>query len=412
MVLKKNWVLILIALFLFSGLLVRYLDRVPKRYYCDFRVYYKAGGDFINGKNIYFREDQEITPYKYSPFFAFVFSPLSLLPIKASAAVFFAINFALTIVFFRLAYYLVQTSGIVSVFSGREQVLIYGLTLLCSFRYILLVWDSGQVNILMCVLVLAALSYLSNNKAVGTGAFFAASVLIKYTPAIFIPYLLFKRKYKAVLWTIIFTGAFLLVPALVVGLEKEYSYLSSWIPSIISTSLDKFSYIDFKNQSIYSMLLRFFLPQPYDDNLSSPLFNNILHGSYLTAVLIYLAIFIPGKSKPRGMIIDFAILMICISLFNPNAWMLNFVSLILSYMLLIQHTVAGKGKEKFILGAIILAFILTNIMSKDMFGKSSQDFGCMYSFTTLGSLVIYAALMKLKFSPCLPVPTSDLKNIN
>ena len=193
MVLKKNWVLILIVFIAFSGSLANYISRVPQRHYCDFRVYYKAGQDLIKGKNIYIRDRDDVTPYKYSPFFALVFVPLSLFPIKISAAVFFSINFVLTILFFKLSFNLLQNSGIGTPVSQRDRSLIYGLTLLFTFRYICLVWYSGQVNILMCVLVLLALRSLSKDKTAFSGAFFASSILIKYTPAIFLPYLLVRK---------------------------------------------------------------------------------------------------------------------------------------------------------------------------------------------------------------------------
>ena len=401
MFLKRNLILILMAFIVFSGLLVRYLDRVPDRHYCDFRVYYKAGQDFIRGKNIYFRETQETTPFKYSPFFAFVFAPLSLLPIKASAAVFFTINFCLTILFFRLSFHLVQGSSLAKIFSDRESLLIYVLAVLFSLRYIFLVGDSGQVNILMCTLILAALTFLSKGREGLAGAFLAAAILIKYTPVIFLPYLLYQRKFKTVLWAILFVGLFLIVPALVVGFSKNLFYLSAWGPSIITTSLDHFSYIDSKNQSIFSMFLRFLSPTSYNVHIFFFSFDDALNFGRIAAVILYLAVFIPGKLKPRDMVIDSAVLMICMSLFNPNGWVLSFVSLGLPCMLLIQYLFAIKGKDRFVLFLLITTFILTNIMSRDLLGKGAEAFGCAYSFTTLGGLLIYMALLKLKFSKIL-----------
>ena len=86
---KKGWIAFVVLL-VFAVLLVRYLDRVPKRHYCDFRVYHHAAQDFLAGKDLYFRESMDITPFKYSPFFALLVAPLGFLPIKAAAAVFFA----------------------------------------------------------------------------------------------------------------------------------------------------------------------------------------------------------------------------------------------------------------------------------------------------------------------------------
>jgi len=393
MALKKNLILILAVFIVFSGLLARYLDRVPQRHYCDFRVYYKAGQDFIKGKNIYFRESEEVTPFKYSPFFAFIVAPLSFLPIKVSASVFLAVNFILTILFFKLSFDLVQRSGVVATFSGKDSVLIYGLVLLCSIRYIFLTWDSGQVSILMCVLALASLSFLSKDKTAPAAGFLAASMLVKYMPAVFLPYLFFQRKFKAVFGTLFFIGLLLALPALAVGFQKEIFYLTSWYPSITATSFDAVSYVIPKNQSIFSMVLRLLIPA------TSLSFERALQYGFITALLMYAVVFIPGKSKPRDMITDSALLMICMTLFNPNAWMLNFVSLILPYMLLIQYTVAVRGKDRFVLISLITAYVLTNVTSREFFGVSFEHFGSACSLTTIGSLVLYVSLLKFKFFP-------------
>ncbi len=398
MIQKKNWLCILITLVVFSGFLTNYLDRVPKRHYCDFRVYYKAGQDVLAGKNIYVRETEAVTPFKYSPFFAFLCVPLGKLPIKAAAAVFFTVNFFMTLFIFKLSFDL-AAAGLAASFSIWQRVLIYALTLLASARYILLVWDSGQSSILMCLLILLGFHFLSKEKETPAGAFFASAILVKYTPAIFLPYLLVQRKFKAFCWAVFFGVLFLLIPALIVGLQKDLLYLSSWIPSIVSTSLDQFSYIDNKNQSIYSMFLRFFSPTIYHVNFLSISFDQALFYGRLAVLFIYLAVFIPGKSRSTQSAIDMALLMVCMSLFNPNGWMLNFVSLIPSFVLLIQYTVMNKAKDKFILFSLIAAFVLINITSQSLAGRSVENFGCNYSFTAWGGLIIYAALLKLKFSP-------------
>ena len=161
-----------------------------------------------------------VTPFKYSPFFAFCFVPLGVLP-------------------------------------PSNQFWLYGLGVVCVLRFIFLNWDSGQVVILMAVLVLGALASLSKGKNAWAGAFLAAATLIKYTPVIFLPYLIVRKQYKAVLWTLVFGAVWLLLPVLVVGFQKEMAYLASWIPSIMQTSLDQGSLTDGKNQSLISMVLRF-----------------------------------------------------------------------------------------------------------------------------------------------------------
>jgi hypothetical protein len=65
---KRKAVSIILLLGLFSGLFIHYQARAPKRKFCDYRVYYKAGRDILEGKNIYVRENEEITPFSIRRF--------------------------------------------------------------------------------------------------------------------------------------------------------------------------------------------------------------------------------------------------------------------------------------------------------------------------------------------------------
>jgi len=395
--LRKNWLFIVIVFAVFLGLMVRYLDRVPGRHYCDFRVYYKAGQDFIKGKNIYLREYEAVTPYKYSPFFAFIFAPLTLLPIKTSAAVFFTVNFISLLLLGGFSFRLVQDALSAASLGVKERFLSYALPLLSIIGCVFLVLDAGQVNILMCALILAGLFSLSEDKEMLAGAFFAFAILIKYTPAVFLPYFLLHGRFKTVIWSIFFVVLFLALPALVIGISKDLFYLSSWIPSIMSTSLDIDSYTGSRNQSIYSMFLRFFSSTQYHVQFFSLSFHQALFYGRMAALLLYVVVFIPGTSRPRDRIVDFSLLMICMSLFNPNAWEFNFISLFLGYMVLVQHSISTGLKDRFILFSLMAAIFLTNITSRDILGRAFEEFEYAYSFTTIGALVMYAALLKLKF---------------
>ena len=399
MTLKKSWLVVVAVLLLFSGLLTRYLDRVPQRKYCDFRVYYKAGSDFIAGKNLYFRETEAITPYKYSPFFAFIAAPLALLPIKASASIFFAVNFFSTLLLWGLSYRLVEDSLGIGALSANARCLVLLASVLCLLRYFFLVWDSGQVNVLMCLLVVAGLGLARRDKDVLAGLCFGASILIKYTPALFLIYFLAQRKFKLVAMILLSIGVFSLLPALAVGFHQNWFYLMAWIPSIVSNSLDQFSYLVSKNQSIFSLFIRFFSPTYYKIQLLNLSFGQALNLGRLAALVLFVVIFIPGKLKSRDWIIDAATLMLCMSIFNPNAWPLNFVSLFLACTLLIRYLVFVKGRDWLLLAMLIAAFIFSNFTSRDFMGRATENFGLMYSFTTIGALLIYAALVKLKFFP-------------
>lgn len=388
---NRKFIFFTLALILYACMLGRYLDRVPQRHYCDFRVYHHTAQKFLLGQDIYYRDKEAVTPFKYSPFFAFILAPLGNLPIKPAAAIFFTINFIFTF----LLFFWIKKICVTDSLSKRQAVLLYLLTVWATFRFILLVWDSGQVNIIMCALLAFSLYLFLRGKVVGAAALFAGSIFIKYLPAIFIPYFLLRRKLKAVFLIFLFVLLLIFLPSAYLGTQKNLSYLSSWLPSIIGTSLDQASYIDYKNQSFYSMVIRFTQDSSSSANFLSLSFQQSLFLSYALAFFLYLLALLPGKEEDHR--IDYALFFVLLPLLNPNAWMINFVALIFPFFLLIYYLVKCAGRDVFVFACAVLAFALCNLFGKDVFGKEWQYLSEVYSFTAIGALLLFAALLKLKF---------------
>jgi len=389
---KFKLLIIVFFILFYAGMLFRYLERVPQRHYCDFRVYYHAAQVFLSKQDIYFRDLESVTPFKYSPFFAFIMSPIGLLPIKAAAALFFTINFIAAITLFILIKKIILKTNL----SAKEGFFLYFSGILLTFRYILLNWDSGQVVIIICALVAGFLYLLSRDKDIPAAALLAASILIKYTSALFIPYLILRKKFKAAAMTFGFLAIWLSLPALYVGIKTNIAYLNSWIPSIINTSLDSGSYYNSKNQSIMSFFLRFASNSDYHVNLIDFGFHHAMLIAYVVSALLYFLILLPKKGKDSSRE-DYALLFICMPLFNPNGWMLNFVSLIFPYLFLSYYLIKVKLKDFFVLACVILSYIFVSLFSRTLMGTVFEQSTEAFSFVSIGALFLFAAIIKLKF---------------
>ncbi len=393
---NKRILLFILAALFFSCMLGRYLQRVPKRHYCDFRVYHHTAQNFLAGRDIYFRDSEDITPFKYSPFFVFLISPIGLLPIKGAAALFFVINFLATIVLFSWTKKIVAQEPL----SAKEGFFLYFFGALFIFRFVLLNWDSGQVGIIMCALTVSSLYFFSRGRDIAAAALLAASILIKYMPVIFIPYFIFRKKFKAAALTVIFLVLWLLLPALGVGIQKNTAYLASWFPSIISTSLGNGPYYNPTDQSIFSLVLRF-TSTSYQVNFVDLGFRWSMRIAYALSFLLYLLVLLPRKGK--GVFkIDCALLFIFMSLFNPNAWLHNFVSLIFPYLFLIHYLIRVKLKDTFVLVCLILSFASASWFSRSLVGNKLELFSEQVSCVAIAAFFLIGALVKLKFSKAGP----------
>lgn len=381
--------IILVMVFIVMGF--RYIQRVPKRHYCDFRVYHATAVKYLNRDDIYYRDTEAITPFKYPPTFAFLFSFLGLLPIKGASILFFALNYISIIVLM-----IFTLRAIDERCSFRTQMLLYGICILCVLRFILAVVDSGQVNVLMITLCVLGIYMMQKEKNGMAGFLFAVAAYFKYMPVLFLPYFLFRKKYRLFFMTVLWGGVFFLLPLLYSGLSTYVLYVKNWIPSIIETSLDLGSYINGKNQSLYSMVIRLLSSgHPYSLNIFTVPFTTARFIGALIGFGMYSMVLIPVAAKKQIKLFDYSMLFLCIALLNPNAWPINFVALVFPYMVLAYEVFYQK--KRLALVPMILSFIIMSLTSESLASNYLEEVGYRLSDLTVGSLILYGYFCFMKY---------------
>ena len=395
MKLNKKTILFVVIGVVFIALFLRYMGRAPKRHYADFRVYYATGERFLAKEDIYSRPDESITPFKYSPMFAMIMSPLSLMPKKAASLVFFSINFILVCLIIFISKKLIFKDE----FSFKERMIIYGLSLLGSLRFLLHATDSGQVGIVMFALAILGIYYIEKRKDCLGSAFLGMAVLFKYTPAAFLLYYLSKRKIKIVALVCIFIIIFCFLPLSYTGVDKGITYLKNWIPYISDTSFDKGSWFDYKNQSVFSMSLRYLCKDsPYGIAVLSLTQDQARLVGLSIGIVIFGLILIPRGKSDFNRMIDYASIFIFMALFNPNAWMHNFGFLLFGYMVLLYYLFKINFKDKLTLVLVVITILLGTFTSEAFAGDELKDVFEELSSVTIASLILMFSLLRLKFN--------------
>jgi len=386
---RTSCILILIV---FALALVRYTHHAPKRHYSDFRVYHATAERFIEKQDIYAQPDPEITPFKYSPMFAFIVSPLGHFSRNTASMIYFTINFFSLLLALWLSMRLVVTSEL----TARQRITLHALLVVLCFRFILQGLYSGQVSILVFTLVLGGLYYLRQKRDVAASALIGLAIMIKYMPLVFIPYLLLKKKFKVVMLTGLFVTFYCFIPASHVGLKTEMNYLKQWAPLVGKTSFDRLSWYHFKNQSFYSGVLRFFTKDtPYRASVARLEFRQGLLLGFFLAFLIYAVVVFPFSGtgrRPRDAT-DYAALFICMAIMNPNAWMHNFIVLLFPYLIFCYSLVKSRFKD-WVSGTLVaVSFLLASVPSESIVGNYYESVLEELSFVTLGALVLLVGLV-------------------
>lgn len=392
---KKLFIIILIIIF-FLGAFYSHKQRAPKRKYSDFHCFYVAGQRLLEQENIYVIDKaQKVAEFRYAPIFAVLMSGLTRMDEGVADTIWFILNFCLLIISFICLHKLIITQNL----NYKSSLILYTLTILGVLRFILHNFDSGQSNILMMSSILIGLYYISKRREVLGGAMLAFSIMVKYTPLIFIPYFLLKRKIKLSFIIITSTVAYLILPALFIGFKTNLLYLKNLIPFLTTSSiLDKITILDPKNQSLLSFFYRIFtrclnyFHAPYMIFESLKLTDTTINLIFVVSALI-LYIIILLKSKR---IIDYALLLICVALFNLNAWMHNYILLSMGYFIIVHYLIKNSFKDKFVFTFWLLSYILNIITIKSLFGKTFTYKLYFYSPFVVSALFTFIALLKIR----------------
>jgi hypothetical protein len=170
----------------------------------DFTGYLKATAEFLHGGNPY-RPDTKF-PLIYPLFLCIVMIPFNLAPYWLSNFAWFAVN--ASSIFLSSLYFL---RILLPSCSPRQSIVLTAVPLLVTLNIVQSNLLNGQINhvvILLCVLFLYAL--LRDRKLLAA-IWLAAAVSIKLTPLIFLVYLTFRKDFRTIVWTALFSCIFTVV---------------------------------------------------------------------------------------------------------------------------------------------------------------------------------------------------------
>jgi hypothetical protein len=175
-----------------------------------------------------------------------MFAPLAALPLGLAAGLWVAGKvaalIAIILAFRKRAVKAATASSIV------VAVLFIAPYIIEDFRY-------GNAQFFVVALTIAALWFVRKRPLIAAASL-ALGISIKVWPAFFLPYLLVRRDWKPVAWTLVFVLVLTLVPATYFGWSGNLSLLGQWYGQEIGTQLGE-SEIWFPNQSLRGMLMRY-----------------------------------------------------------------------------------------------------------------------------------------------------------
>jgi hypothetical protein len=179
--------------------------------------------DLNHGINIFDRYS-----YPNPPIMVLLLLPVVQLPSLAASLAWFYLKAGMAVAAIALTFRLVESRDRPFPVWGKA------LAVLLSLRPIMGDLSHGNINLFILLLVVASLYALSHRRQGLAGLLLALGIACKVTPALFVPYFLWKRAWKALAACAVGLVLFFwLVPGLYFGMGRNAEYLQSWVERMI-----------------------------------------------------------------------------------------------------------------------------------------------------------------------------------
>jgi Glycosyltransferase family 87 len=227
----------------------------------DVEVYIHGARLMLAGENIYATpEPRGHQYYLYLPLFAFLVVPLTFVPIQIAVVFWTALSAALAW-WIVIQFYHAMTGASFFSLPRKARWVIGFFTIFLTLRALLYHLDIGQANLLVMAVVVFGLRLLAAGRPVAGGIAVGLSIVLKIVALPLSILFVVQGRVRVVAGIACGVAAGLLLPAIVLGFERNLSYVSYWSTDVILAAGDLRStrYWPLSmNYSLAAQLYRFF----------------------------------------------------------------------------------------------------------------------------------------------------------
>jgi alpha-1,2-mannosyltransferase len=362
--------------------------------------------------------------YPNPPIMAVLLYPLMRLPPWWTALVWFALKVGMTLLAFRWAFRLTEDPEHPFPFWAKA------LAVVLTLRPVMSDLDHGNVNLFILFLVIGCLTLYCHRRDVLAGGVLALAIACKITPALLVPYFLWKRSWRALAGCAVGLALFFwpgVVPALVLGREHNEKQLASWYKVMVRPFVEGEVTSEHQNQSLPGLVARLATHSPSfgvwvngDRDYQPTHYHNFLALGPKTAgwaVKGCMALFallvvwtcrtpVPGIREEGGaapvgnwrLAAEFSLILVGMLLFSERTWKHHCVTLMLPFTVICYHLAIRRELRARLAGALAVVVGLMASTSS-IFGDRSEELADqfhkltqVYGAWTLANLVLVGAL--------------------
>ncbi len=371
----------------------------------DFTGYAVVGRAFFDGRDIYL--DTPVGTNTWPPFFSLAAVPLGLLDRVSpylARLVWIALTWVSVIWALDLIARLLYGTRL-GFQQGETSLAITSTELLVPFAlalpFIINNFELLQVNMILFTLALWGLYLQANGREAAGGITIALAAAMKVMAIAFLPYLLYRKRWRAALWMTAASVFFFLCPAVFIGWAKFWKDVALWLPAL-HDSLGAGN----ASQSVYAMWDRilgygyipFAVPGTFVLPMSGSRGATIAWEISCVIAALLGAIAFRGTPQPgsRWAQVEWAIVFVAATILSPLTRKPYLVVLLFPYALLYAawHSADLYPRTRRVLrNVMFVSFALSVPTMHDVIGKSLAVRLEMGSIVTYGSLVMLGGLL-------------------
>ena len=356
--------------------------------------------------------------YPNPPIMVLILEPLVQLPPLLGSLAWFYLKVGMTLAAIFLAFRLVETPG------QPWPLWAKALAVALSLRPIMGDLSHGNVNLFILILCVTALACFRWRRDVTAGVVVALAIACKVTPALLVPYFLWKRSWKVLAGFALGLGLFFwLIPGLCLGFQQNQAYLVSWYNGMIKPfAIDGKVTTDHENQSLPGLVHRLVTDSAsfstFIDEQYTPLEkHNIVAWDPSVArniVRLCMAAFAglvvwvcrnPTSDRQRWQLAaEYGLILLGMLLFSERTWKHHCVTLLVPFCVLCYYLATARPQRRtrqFVIAMLIAAAVLMTATttgwssSLERMGKMAQVYGAY----VWANLALTAALVVVLRQP-------------
>jgi alpha-1,2-mannosyltransferase len=332
--------------------------------------------------------------FAYPPFFAMLAVPLTAMPMWLRDVFWYALLIGTIFAALRLCEVLARKL-FPGTWSERDLALLRVLTFVLTLKFILAVLENQAYDSIAFCFILLGILALSNGRSALGAASFATAAALKVTPVIFLPYLLFKRRFIAALVFVVVLVVLTLLPDMLLPPNESWHSVV-WVREVAlapfiggsQSQPHSFWVTDSPmNQAFHAAVARAFgeVSQPRQFALTL----HILSGVYVAVVGVLL---LKSRTDDRLVAVDGALLVASALLLSPVSSQSHFIGLMLAYALLAAALIKVPSLRTFTAIGLATSFVLLTATSNDSVGRAFTGWALSHNLPIWGTVVLVAML--------------------